>query len=47
LISRAYKKGWETELWGFSTSISHELSQIVSRVQLLDAVFDQIGKYES
>ncbi|MDR2049974.1 MAG: NYN domain-containing protein [Treponema sp.] len=47
LISRAYKKNWETELWGFSTSISNELSQTVSRVHLLDSVFDQIGKYEA
>ncbi|MDR3147313.1 MAG: NYN domain-containing protein [Treponema sp.] len=47
LIKRAYKKGWETELWGFSASISNELSQAVSRVQLLDSVFDKIGKYEN
>ncbi|MDR0731741.1 MAG: NYN domain-containing protein [Treponema sp.] len=47
LIKRAYKKGWETELWGFSSSISNELSQAVSRVQLLDSMFDKIGKYEN
>jgi uncharacterized LabA/DUF88 family protein len=47
LISRAYKKGWETELWGFSASISHELAQMVSRVHELDVVFDQIGRYEN
>jgi len=43
LITRAYKKGWETELWGFSVSISAGLSQAVSRVQLLDSVFPLIG----
>jgi uncharacterized LabA/DUF88 family protein len=47
LISRAYKKGWEVELWGFSASISYELSQAVSRVQLLDTVFDQIGRSDN
>jgi uncharacterized LabA/DUF88 family protein len=47
LIKRAYKKGWETELWGFSASISIELSQTVSRVQLLDSVFDKIGNREN
>ncbi|MDR3237151.1 MAG: NYN domain-containing protein [Spirochaetia bacterium] len=47
LIRSAYEEGWETELWGFSSSISNELAQTVSRVRLLDAVFDQIGKYES
>jgi uncharacterized LabA/DUF88 family protein len=44
LIKRAYKRGWEMELWGFSSSISNDLAQTVSRVQLLDSVFDQIGK---
>jgi uncharacterized LabA/DUF88 family protein len=48
LVRCAYEEGWETELWGFSSSsISNELSQSVSRVQLLDSLFDQIGKYES
>jgi len=47
LISRAYKKGWETELWGFSTSISHDLASMASRVHELDTVFDQIGRYEN
>ncbi|MHC6202132.1 NYN domain-containing protein [Breznakiellaceae bacterium SP9] len=47
LITRAYKKGWETELWGFNSSISHELSQIVSRVKTLDNVFDKIGRVDS
>lgn len=46
LIRNAYEEGWETELWGFSASISNELSQIVSRVKLLDSVFTQISKYE-
>jgi uncharacterized LabA/DUF88 family protein len=44
LITTAYRRDWETELWGFNASISVELSQAVSRVQLLDNVFDQIGK---
>ncbi|MDR1740825.1 MAG: NYN domain-containing protein [Synergistaceae bacterium] len=43
LIRSAYEEGWETELWGFQSSISAELSQIVTRVQLLDDVFEQIG----
>jgi uncharacterized LabA/DUF88 family protein len=47
LIRSAYEENWETELWGFSSGISNELSQAVSRVKLLDSVFDQIGKYES
>jgi uncharacterized LabA/DUF88 family protein len=47
LIRSAYEEGWEAELWGFSSGISNELSQSVSRVQLLDSLFDQIGKYES
>jgi uncharacterized LabA/DUF88 family protein len=47
LIRSAYEEGWETELWGFSVSISNELSQTVSRVQLLDSVFDHIGKTDS
>jgi len=47
LIKRAYRKGWESELWGFSSSISHELAEMVSRVHELDLVFDQIGKYEN
>jgi uncharacterized LabA/DUF88 family protein len=46
LITRAYKKGWEVELWGFSSSISWELSQTVTRVKLLDSVFDQIGHHD-
>jgi uncharacterized LabA/DUF88 family protein len=44
LIKRAYKRGWEMELWGFSDSISNELAQAVHRVKLLDSVFDNIGK---
>ncbi|GHV50527.1 hypothetical protein FACS1894181_11180 [Bacteroidia bacterium] len=44
LIKSAYEENWETELWGFSTSISYELSLMVHRTQLLDTVFDQIGK---
>ena len=47
LIKRAYRKGWEAELWGFSSSISHELAEMVSRVHELDLVFDQIGRYEN
>jgi uncharacterized LabA/DUF88 family protein len=47
LISRAYKKGWETELWGFSSGISYKLAQTVSRVHELDLVFDQIGRYQN
>ncbi|MDR0843297.1 MAG: NYN domain-containing protein [Acidobacteriota bacterium] len=47
LIRNTYDEGWETELWGFSDSISNELSQMVNRVQLLDDVFDLIGKYQS
>lgn len=47
LVESAYEEGWETELWGFSASISNELSQTVSRVQLLDSVFDQIGRSEN
>ncbi|MDR2500193.1 MAG: NYN domain-containing protein [Treponema sp.] len=44
LITTASRRGWETELWGFNISISVELSQAVSRVHLLDDVFDKIGK---
>jgi hypothetical protein len=47
LIRSAYEEGWETELWGFAASISNELSQTVSRVQLLDSVFDHIGKADN
>jgi len=47
LIRSAYEEGWESELWGFSAGISNELSQTASRVQLLDSVFDQIGRTEA
>jgi uncharacterized LabA/DUF88 family protein len=47
LIRSAYEEKWETELWGFGASVSYELGQMVSRVKLLDSVFDKIGKYES
>ena len=40
LIRNAYEEGWETELWGFSSSISNDLQQLVNRVILLDDVFD-------
>jgi uncharacterized LabA/DUF88 family protein len=46
LIELAYEEKWETELWGFSSSISSELNQAVSRLKLLDKVFDKIGRYE-
>ena len=46
LIRNAYEENWETELWGFSSSISDELQQMVNRVFLLDDVFDEIGKYQ-
>jgi len=46
LIRNACEEGWETELWGFSDSISNELQQMVYRVVLLDQVFDSIGKYQ-
>jgi uncharacterized LabA/DUF88 family protein len=46
LITRACKKGWETELWGFSSSISQDLANEVTRVKLLDNVFEKIGTYE-
>jgi len=46
LIRNAYEEGWETELWGFSTSISNELRQITDRTILLDDIFDEIGKYQ-
>jgi uncharacterized LabA/DUF88 family protein len=45
LIKCAYEEGWEMELWGFSDSISNDLALMVTRVQLLDPVFDRIGKY--
>jgi uncharacterized LabA/DUF88 family protein len=44
LIRNAYEEDWETELWGFSDSISNELQQMVNRVILLDEVFEVIGK---
>ena len=44
LIRNAYEEGWETELWGFSDSISNELQQLVNRVVLLDDIFNDIGK---
>jgi uncharacterized LabA/DUF88 family protein len=47
LIKTAYRRGWETELWGFNISISVELSQAVSRVLLLDDIFDKIGKADA
>jgi uncharacterized LabA/DUF88 family protein len=47
LLKAAYEERWETELWGFSDSISPELSVIANRTQILDSVFDQIGKYQS
>jgi uncharacterized LabA/DUF88 family protein len=46
LIEVADEEGWETELWGFSSSISHNLAEIVTRVKTLDSVFDIIGKSE-
>jgi uncharacterized LabA/DUF88 family protein len=46
LINRARKRSWKTELWGFSTSISKELSKNVTSVELLDSVFDKIGWFE-
>jgi uncharacterized LabA/DUF88 family protein len=44
LIRNACEEGWETELWGFSDSISNDLQQMVHRVILLDGVFNAIGK---
>jgi uncharacterized LabA/DUF88 family protein len=46
LITRAYNMKWETELWGFKTSLALSLAKTVNRVKLLDDVFDQIGKSE-
>jgi hypothetical protein len=46
LIRNAYEENWETELWGFSDSISNELQQMVNRVVLLDDIFADIGKYQ-
>ncbi|OAV65010.1 NYN domain protein [Bacteroidales bacterium Barb6XT] len=46
LIARADKKGWDIELWGFSSSISYELALTVTREKHLDDVFDRIGRYE-
>jgi len=45
LIQTAYREGWETELWGFSSSLSVELAQMAHRVRPLDEVFDKIGRY--
>ena len=47
LIRNVYEEEWETELWGFSVSISNELRQITDRTILLDDVFDEIGKYQT
>ena len=46
LIRNAYEEGWETELWGFSGSISNELQQMVNRVILLDDIYDVIGRIQ-
>jgi len=46
LIQRAYKKGWETELWGFSHCISSELQQMAHRTILLDSMLEVVGRYE-
>jgi len=47
LVQRAYKKGWETELWGFSRCISNTLQQMAHRVILLDDLLEVIGRHES
>jgi uncharacterized LabA/DUF88 family protein len=44
LIQCAFEEGWKTELWGFSNSISSDLSLMVNKTHLLDDVFDKIGK---
>ena len=46
LVQRAYKRGWETELWGFSHCISGELQQMAHRVILLDDMLEVVGRYE-
>ena len=44
LIRCAYEEGWENELWGFGASLSNTLAQTAHRVNLLDSVFEQIGR---
>jgi hypothetical protein len=43
LIASAHEESWETELWGFSPSISHYLAESVMRVKTLDEVFEKLG----
>ncbi len=47
LIRNAYEEGWESELWGFSDSISNELQQMVNRTVLLDSLLDTIGNRQT
>ena len=44
LVRSAYEEGWEMELWSFSSAISSELGLAAHRLNLLDEVFDRIGK---
>ena len=47
LIKIAQDEGWQTELWGFGSSISYDLAQMVDRVINLDHMFDRIGRKAS
>jgi hypothetical protein len=45
-VEIAKEEKWETEVWGFYSSISRALADMVTRVKTLDDVFEKIGKYE-
>ncbi|MBE6196917.1 MAG: NYN domain-containing protein [Rikenellaceae bacterium] len=48
LISLANDNGWETEMWAFRNAFKRdgELAKSVSRIQVLDNVFSEIGHNE-
>lgn len=47
LITIAARRGWETEMWAFSSSFTPagQMAQSVSRIVPLDTVFTKIGSY--
>jgi hypothetical protein len=46
LIEIAQERKWDTEIWGFSSSTSRALANMVTQVRTLDDVFKKIGKCE-
>jgi hypothetical protein len=44
LVEIAQEEKWDTEIWGFSSTISHALANMVTQAKTLDDIFEKISK---